>query len=138
MSRSKDLVPTKRSYHKEYVFIWNMKPLTLAVEKLLTRFKFSKSRPNSKVKVTESKYFGTNGNVLSQGISMWNIKTQALASQKVKVSIRITEWQTEKKTIPQDLHRCFIREEVVNGSGWHKMTHTPIELSTSKPPEWLS
>ena len=49
-----------------------MKTLALAVEKLLTRFKFSKSRPNSKVKVTGSKYFGTNGKEYPCEISKQN------------------------------------------------------------------
>ena len=48
MVRSKDLVSTKQSYSKEY------ETLALTVQKLLAKLKFSKSRPNSKVKVTRS------------------------------------------------------------------------------------
>ena len=41
---------TDRKILSQGIFILNMKTLTLAVEKLLTRLKFSKNRLNSKVK----------------------------------------------------------------------------------------
>ena len=41
---------TDRKILSQGIFILNMKTLTLAVEKLLTRLKFSKNRVNSKVK----------------------------------------------------------------------------------------
>ena len=37
------------------ILMWNIKALALTVQKLLARLKFSKSRSNSKVKVTRSK-----------------------------------------------------------------------------------
>ena len=43
MSRSKGKVPTKRSYHKDYIHV-KYKTLALIVEMLQTRSKFSKSR----------------------------------------------------------------------------------------------
>ena len=46
---------TDRKILSQGIFVLNMKTLTLAVEKLLTRLKFSKNRVNSKVKTIGKK-----------------------------------------------------------------------------------
>ena len=74
------MVKRLRTYKKissQGIFMWNIKALALTIQKLLARLKFSKSRSNSKVKVTRSKLF------VPMRIFMWNIKALALTVQKL-------------------------------------------------------
>ena len=64
--------------------MWNMKTLALNVEKLLERFKFLKSRPHSKIKVTGYKsWFSTKNNrKISKNI---HVKYQSSGNHSSKV-----------------------------------------------------
>ena len=61
--------------------ILNIKALTLTVQKIIARFKFSK-RGQTQRSRSQVKNNGTHGNVLSQEIFMLNIKALALTVQK--------------------------------------------------------
>ena len=89
---------------------WNIKTLAPTVQKLLERLKFSKSMSNSKVKVTGSKILvpftrNTLMEYQSSSTHVWKAR-----NSKVKVSVRITEFQkTKRKQYAPDLR-----------SPWHK------------------
>ena len=72
MVRSKDLVSTKQSYSKEY------ETLALTVQKLLAKLKFSKSRPNSKVKVTGSNMLVHTKDFVTRNFDLEGIKIKHL------------------------------------------------------------
>ena len=89
--------------------MWNMKALSLTVQKLWPRLKFSKCR--SKVKVTK---FGNDGNVLTQGIHLWNMKAISLMVHKLwsrlkflkcrsKVMVKVKNFGTDKKILSQGI-----------------------------------
>ena len=70
MSRSKGSVPTKRSYHQEYIFTRNIKALAITVQKLLERLKKKFKWVKLQGQGHRVKNNGTHGKVLSQGIFM--------------------------------------------------------------------
>ena len=61
------MVYIERSCHQK-ILMWNIKALTLTVQKLLARLKFSKNRSNSKAKVTESKIMATQKGLITGNI----------------------------------------------------------------------
>ena len=67
--------------------MWNMKSIALTVQKLLARFKFSKSRPNCKVKVTRLNLMVPIERSCHLAKLVWNIKARALNVQKLLARI---------------------------------------------------
>ena len=72
------------------IFMWNIKPLALSVQKSLTRLKFSKSRLNFKVKVTVPIILVPRIGLITRNTT---VKYQSFSNfiSKVKFSERITK-----------------------------------------------
>ena len=91
---------TNKKILSQGIFMWNMKTLALTVQKLLARLKFSKSKSNSKVKLTGSKML-----IYTVGLITRNthVKYQSPSTHgwkvisKVKVSDRIMELQNDRQ-----------------------------------------
>jgi hypothetical protein len=83
---------TRYSLLSQWIYMWNMKALSVMVQKLWPRLKFSKCR--SKVTVKGSKY-DTDEKVLSQGIHMWNIKAKPLMVQKLWPRLKFSKCRSK-------------------------------------------
>ena len=67
--------------------MWNMKSIALTVQKLLAMLKFSKSRPNSKIKVTGLNLLVPIERYCHLEKLIWNMKARALTVQKLLARI---------------------------------------------------